>query len=127
MRQYIGIPYVEGGRDYEGADCWGLVRLYYQTEYGIELPGLDGRYRVHDSQEVADLVDEIKPTISATPVEWPQQGDVVVIKFRGYPMHTGIFIPGNRVLHTLSGTESVLEPLDRGRLKGRVEGYYRVG
>ena len=104
-----------------------MVRLYYQTEYGIELPGLDGRYRVHDSQEVADLVDEIKPTISATPVEWPQQGDVVVIKFRGYPMHTGIFIPGNRVLHTLSGTESVLEPLDRGRLKGRVEGYYRVG
>jgi hypothetical protein len=38
-----------------------------------------------------------------------------------------VFVPHNRVLHTLGGTESVIEPLDHGRLKGRVEGYYRVG
>lgn len=33
------VPYVEGGRDLRGADCWGLVMLAYRLGRGVELPG----------------------------------------------------------------------------------------
>ncbi len=39
----LGIPYQHNGRDRNGVDCWGLVRLFFQ-ELGINLPISDGQY-----------------------------------------------------------------------------------
>ena len=36
--QYVGIPYIDYGRDQIGADCWGLVRLILTEQCGLELP-----------------------------------------------------------------------------------------
>ena len=38
MNRYIGIPYEKGGISFKGADCFGLLRLFYEEEYGIRLP-----------------------------------------------------------------------------------------
>ena len=42
--KYIGLPYKENGRSTEGVDCWGLARLFYKHELGIELPSYTELY-----------------------------------------------------------------------------------
>jgi len=36
--KYIGIPYKNLGRDFDGIDCYGLVYLIFKNERGIVLP-----------------------------------------------------------------------------------------
>lgn len=43
IEKYLGIPYRLGGRGFDGADCIGLIWLYYRTEHGITLPDSDGK------------------------------------------------------------------------------------
>ena len=38
MIDYIGIPYKDKGRTFNGCDCYGLLMLYYKKELGIEIP-----------------------------------------------------------------------------------------
>lgn len=38
LNDFIGIPFKDGGRDYNGCDCWGLVALYFRDVLGVELP-----------------------------------------------------------------------------------------
>lgn len=43
-RKYLGIPFQDKGCGFEGCDCYGLVRLVYREELGIELPCLGDAY-----------------------------------------------------------------------------------
>ena len=42
IEKYRSIPYVKGGRDLAGLDCWGLVRLVRSEIKGDLLPEFDG-------------------------------------------------------------------------------------
>ncbi len=35
IEQYLAVPYIDGGRDLAGWDCWGLVRYVLMTHAGI--------------------------------------------------------------------------------------------
>ncbi len=37
----VGIPFIAGGRGWDGCDCWGLLLLAYREVLGIELPSYD--------------------------------------------------------------------------------------
>jgi len=126
MRDFIGIPYRDGGRDYTGADCWGLVWLYYRDELGVDLPPLAGAYQNDDRKRISQLTDETMPLVGARKVDVPIDGDIVLMRMRGMPTHVGVYVSPGMVLHTHRRTDSVIQRIDSLSLRSRIEGYYRV-
>ena len=51
VAKYVGIRYQSRGRSFDGCDCYGLVRLFYQAELGIELP----EYHYSDAENMAEV------------------------------------------------------------------------
>jgi cell wall-associated NlpC family hydrolase len=122
---YIGIPYLFGGDDRNGIDCWGLVRLVLSERYDKHLPEY-----FHDSiDSVPGLIRDFTPKTNVYKVDSPSTGDLVLFLIHGKPMHIGIVVgnPGERnMLHTLIGHDSALDQWDCSRWIKRVEGFYRA-
>ena len=102
----IGIPYVEGGRDATGCDCWGLVRLWYM-ERGIELPSYDGPTIRHDHPDLLAARAGEGPWRQVTE---PRVGDLGLWKRPRRELHAGVLVGPDMVLHNDSlGRGSALQ------------------
>lgn len=129
---YVGLPYVEGGRARAGVDCWGLVALVQAEVFRRPVPAYDGLQWPHGSpRSVTEAIGEFARQEAA--VEYDQipdgaeiEGDIVLIRMRGQPLHVGVVLPGGMMLHTEEGSGSGIESY-RGLMFGkRVLGFYRV-
>lgn len=57
--KYVGIPFVPGGRDRKGADCYGLMVLVYREMFNTELPEYDEeRTTLKDLESVRDIIEQ---------------------------------------------------------------------
>jgi hypothetical protein len=110
LNDYIGIPYVEGGRDYKGCDCYGLVKLVYQFEYGIELPDWCTDHR--DFKRYDKMIKGVVCGGDFTPMDAPHDGSFVIVERAKLSHHIGLFY-GSGVLHAERGMGSIYEPLSR--------------
>jgi cell wall-associated NlpC family hydrolase len=127
-KDYIGIPFVSGGRDRSGADCYGLVRMVRTEQFNDDLPLFSGDYDNADNFiETEKLLRAQRPLLAGRRVETPKAGDVCVIRFYGLPVHLGIYAGGGFTLHTLKKTGSVLQRTGDLHFAGRIEGWYHVG
>ena len=125
MKSYIGIPYLNRGRDREGVDCWGLVQLWYQEQLAVAVPDYLWAYTsAEDHGSVAGAINEHK-------VQWlkvegePQYGDVLVFNIMGHPIHVGIMLEGGDFLHAFKGTQSCRERLSSLSWSRRLLEVYR--
>jgi hypothetical protein len=61
--RFVGLSYVDWGRDFNGVDCYGLLYLVYKEVLNIEIPPLDGKHiNPTDRKAIADLVNnELDP------------------------------------------------------------------
>lgn len=125
LSHYIGLPYESRGRGPRAFDCWGLVRLFYQREVGVDLRDLSDGYA-----DAGKDVDGVVATVMRESAQWarvepPAFADVVLFRIAGKVRHAGVVVAPGLMLHSLDGHESVLERFDGPKWGRRVEGFYR--
>ena len=128
VSQYTGIPFVPHGRTLEGCDCWGLVRIVLENEYGKKLPSFTTAYGELEKEWLAEVVSSAIVSLHPVKVDVPAEGDIVLMTFRGFPCHVGLYVAPNHVLHSdlLGKDSSRLSRLSDMRIASRVRGFYRV-
>lgn len=123
---YVGIPFESKGRSKNGADCWGLVRLVYEDELGIELPDFGELYRSPASY--SDIGRGIQSDLFMDlwrPIEKPESGDLIIIRWANNPAHVGIIASETEMLHTLQATDAVIQKFTSRIYLTRIWGFFR--
>lgn len=129
MIEYTKIPFKANGREFSGADCWGLVWLIYRHELGITLPS----YSNYDANTLRDVARAM--TTHSVADDWvevgtPKKYDVVVMKARvqtldgkrrNLPIHVGVMVDDFRFIHCEQGVNTVVERLSNRVIIPRIE------
>ena len=123
LQQYIGIPFLDHGRDRDGCDCWGLCKLVYREVLGVDLPDLG------DSYSEAYARGEVDETVAATVgQEWNvdvtaqpwRPLDVMIFTRAGVECHVGLYVRPGEMLHVIEGTAAAYERYDTVKWKRRL-------
>jgi cell wall-associated NlpC family hydrolase len=131
--RYIGLPFVDGGRDFSGVDCEGLCRLVMQHEAGDPLIPDYGMLSADGLAAVARKVAERSALPPWIEVEQPKPFDWVIMtghekvdgRMRTIPCHLGIMISGTRMLHIEKATDSVAPAIEHATIRCRIRGFVR--
>lgn len=123
VNKYIGIPFNQHGRDFNGCDCWGLVKLYYNNELGINLPCLSSLYEHTQDAKIVGVISN--EALNWRLVDVPDANDVAVLSMRGMPFHVGLMTGKRDMLHIEQDINSVIERIDSPIWNSRIKGFYR--
>jgi cell wall-associated NlpC family hydrolase len=128
LSTYIGLPFQAHGRDRTAIDCYGLLRLYYLEQFGIELPSYGEDYAGAGRADAAEMGQAIERHMPEwLPASEPAVGDAILLKLWGQPCHVGIVIAPQRslFLHAIEGSNSCLERWRDMLWERKVAGFYR--
>ena len=120
--KYVGIPWKQGGRSFEGADCWGLLLLFYYNEFKIEINDYDSFFYDGDLDRIYDSGVEHGEYDNWIKLEKPQPGAGILFRCLNYPIHVGICVNNRKFLHIERSKNSVI--VDNWKWRNRIEGYY---
>lgn len=126
LSEFIGIPFVSKAQLFSGADCYGLVTLYYKYVLGIDIPSF---IIAHDSVRRVFLAYLNEISKNWVRIDKPEQHCGVAIKMNDqHPKmvtHFGVMIDDHRLLHTLEKMGSHIIDIDSPLVKNKIEGFYR--
>lgn len=110
LNDYIGIPYEFAGRDMTGLDCYGLVKLVYHNEYGLELP--DWQVDTINLREVNRTISSVVTSGDFDRIEAPVDGSFVIAYRNKAACHIGLYYAGC-VLHAFDNLGVIYQPLSK--------------
>ena len=125
---YIGIPFVADGRDRSGCDCWGLVRMVYQNELGIDLPVHSGALANTTAASLRRVAAVAAGEISRRweRVTEPKAFDVALLRRGKINCHVGVVAGPGIMLHVEDGIDAALEHYDGAQWKEKIAGFFRL-
>ncbi len=109
----IGIPFKLDRCDFDGADCRGIVCLYYRHVLGVELPFTDGgkilfRNKKNDIDRIKKAYDSIAKQVQFNELK---ENDIVLMKNTNEIGCLGVCINDRQLLHTNKKIGSCLSPI----------------
>lgn len=123
---YIGIPYLRGGRDRSGLDCWGITYLALREAKGIDVPAYtEVPASPAELEEMSRAIADITSTRPWRRVARPDEFDVALFRTGEHCAHVGLVAGSVFMLHTTEGSYSRLERLDAVHWRSRLVGYFR--
>ena len=122
----IGIPYIEHGRDYSGADCWGIVFLFYRDVLRHPIPSYvaEMQARAFHRSDIGALIEDERAE-HWIQVSEPKHGDVALMRTGREESHVGIYLDRARILHSEGEPGSCIVRADDMRIRSRLVGYFR--
>jgi cell wall-associated NlpC family hydrolase len=127
--QYIGIPFLDLGRDRSGCDCWGHHRLILKEQAAIDLPSGDG-YEGTDSKEDGPAIERvINGGLSGYGRKIDPGSerclDGILFRIVGFPMHVGTILAPGVAIHCIEGSGARLMFYGHPKHRHVVLGFYR--
>lgn len=123
---FIRVPFEEKGRDRNGVDCWGLVRLIYKERLGIDLPSLLDYTSTKDRINISEMVCKESLKWVEIPKGEEKEFDVVIIEMLGLPIHVGVVVGNNMMIHCEKGSgTTVVNYKKEAQWFRRIKGFYR--
>ena len=125
---YVGLPWADRGRERTGLDCWGLARLVYAEQLGIDLPSYAGDYL--GAAEMAEIDGLIRGALGAGPwieVTDRAEYDLALFRIGRYDSHIGIIVDRSRMLHMMGRDAAKIERIDGAQWSRRMCGIWRHG
>lgn len=134
--RYVGIPFADLGRDGDGCDCWGLVRLVVAEQAGIELPSLATSYgseanlaAVGNTVETARVGGDWQRIAQGEerPLDLVEMSTTVRGESRWViaPLHVGVVVGAGWLLHIERATAATLARYNDQTISRRVLGFWR--
>lgn len=141
---YVGAPYADdartGGPPY---NCWALVAAVLAREFGFDSGEYDGPLwnaggppRERDAamgdgaksfarRMIEGGAEGFAARFAAVAAGAEQEGDLILMRVRGHPIHVGVVTAPGEMLHIVRGADACREDY-RGRVWAqRVVGFYR--
>jgi len=113
--KYLGIPFKEDGKDFDGVYCYGLVQLFKKVEAGLILP------EINELQKLCEKIvtPEKHCFVTFTDIKGNVQD------------HIGIMLDDIRFFHISNNTRRsvphpVIEKMTDHLWKKRFHGFYRI-
>ena len=123
---FVGIPHVDLGRDRSGADCWGLARLVYAEDLGIELPSLLEEYAsCTDHAAIAVLMAQGERAGPWRPVDRIKPYDLLRFRVGRHDTHVAVAVDRRRMLHAHARRHAVIVPRNIPEWRDRFTGAFR--
>ncbi len=122
-KQYIGIPFLDHGEDRNGCDCYGLIRMVYREQLGIELPYMGDKYsNAYARHEINKAVAQAEReywNYDVTSELWKPY-DIMVFSRAGDEAHVGLYIEPSYMLHIVAGAQTTRARYDTNEWKHRL-------
>lgn len=125
---YVGAPYADDGDPPKSFNCWQLFAYVARTERGIDLPDYNGPVWAGKTGLTAMRREAEAFAARFAPVARGEEreGDAVLLRLRGAPIHIGMVVAKGFMLHVNSGVDACIERYFDPLWRHRIVGFYRA-
>ena len=121
--QFVGLPYADLGRTFDGVDCWGLARFVLASR-GIEVPSYaEGYASAAERAEISGLIKGAKPQWLKALIAQPF--DLLTFRRGTLESHVAVVVEPGRMLHVTSQRPSCIESYVNDYWHRRLTGHWR--